>query len=72
MFDVPFVKRKGSTVCFKTGQPLGYMSSWPVFALSHNFMVWLAADEVYLERKCTNYALLGDDIVIADKKEADT
>jgi|EndMetStandDraft_5_1072996.scaffolds.fasta_scaffold00079_11 hypothetical protein len=43
----------------------------PVFALSHHFLVWLAADEVYLERKCTNYALLGDDIVIADKKEAE-
>lgn len=61
-------------VRFRSGQPLGFLSSWPLFvrfALSHHFLVWLAADEVYPERKFTNYALLGDDIVIADKKVAE-
>lgn len=25
---------------FSTGQPLGYLSSWPLFALAHHFVVW--------------------------------
>ncbi len=29
-----FIKRKGSSVSFVAGQPLGYYSSWPPFALS--------------------------------------
>lgn len=32
-FDVPFVNRKQSRVCFVAGQPLGSYSSWPLFAL---------------------------------------
>jgi len=54
-------------VCFTTGQPLGYYSSWPLFSLSHHYIVWIAAEKVYPGRRFTRYALLGDDIVIADK-----
>lgn len=69
----PWVKRE-SSVCFMTGQPLGYYSSWPLFALSHHFLVWTAADLVYPDRKepFRNYAILGDDIVITDGKVAST
>ncbi|KAK2658106.1 hypothetical protein Ddye_011158 [Dipteronia dyeriana] len=64
--------QKGSPffVRFRTGQPLGYLSSLPLFALSHHFVVGLAADRVYPETVFRKYALLGDDIVIGDPKVA--
>ncbi|CAK9143602.1 unnamed protein product [Ilex paraguariensis] len=49
---------------------LGYYSSWPVFTLTHHALVWLAAYEVYPGQRFEDYAILGDDIVIADKKVA--
>lgn len=57
---------------FHTGQPLGLLSflSEPLFALSHHFLVWHAADLVYPYRVFKDYALLGDDIVIGDEKVA--
>nr|UJQ92612.1 MAG: putative RNA-dependent RNA polymerase [Mitoviridae sp.] len=63
------IVKKKTDVCFVAGQPLGYYGSWALFALTHHFMVWLAADKVYPNRKkpFLSYALLGDDIVIADK-----
>lgn len=71
-FDVGPPVRKPSFLCFTAGQPLGYYGSWALFALSHHYVVWLAA-----RRACPNrvkpfsaYALLGDDIVIADKEVA--
>ena len=45
-------------------------SSWVLFALSHHTLVWWAADQVYPGRYFDRYAILGDDIVIADSKVA--
>lgn len=56
---------------FTRGQPLGYLSSWPSFTLTHHMVVWLAAYEVYPGKKFWDYAILGDDIVIADKRVAE-
>ncbi|KAK8539715.1 hypothetical protein V6N13_035007 [Hibiscus sabdariffa] len=55
---------------FNRGQPLGFYSSWPVFALTHHMIVWAAAERVYPGRSFRDYALLGDDIVIADEQVA--
>lgn len=66
IFDVGFVKRKHSSVSFVAGQPLGYYSSWPLFALSHHLLVWYAAELVYPGVRFDRYAILGDDVVIAD------
>lgn len=52
---------------FNVGQPLGAYSSWPLFALSHHLLVWYAAELAYPGRVFKKYALLGDDIVIADE-----
>lgn len=57
-------------VRFATGQPLGFLSSWPLFALCHHFIVWYCADQVYPSRVFNKYALLGDDIVIGDRQVA--
>lgn len=67
----PIVKRL-SEVAFTCGQPLGFYGSWSLFALSHHYIVWLAALKAYPNRSSpfTDYALLGDDIVIADEAVA--
>lgn len=68
IFDVGFVTKSNSFVYFATGQPLGLYSSWPLFALSHHFVVWYAAEQEYPGVRFTRYAVLGDDIVLADTK----
>lgn len=58
--------KKLSLVSFVAGQPLGYLSSWPLFALSHHLVVWYCAEQVYPGRKFRKYAILGDDVIIVD------
>jgi len=48
---------------------MGALSSWAMLALSHHVIVQIAAMRVG-KPSFTNYALLGDDIVIADKAVA--
>ncbi|KAI3776173.1 hypothetical protein L1987_45944 [Smallanthus sonchifolius] len=69
-FDVPWVTTPGSTVRFLIGYPLGYLGAWPLFALSHHLILWWCAELVYPGRVFTNYAVLGDDVVIADENVA--
>lgn len=45
-------------------------TSWPVFALTHHALVWHAAWRVYPGKRFLDYAILGDDIVIADSSVA--
>ncbi|KAG6467645.1 hypothetical protein ZIOFF_074484 (mitochondrion) [Zingiber officinale] len=62
----PYTWRK-RYIKFNTGQPLGYYGCWSLFSLSHHCMVWMAAANVdgrYRQKPFTDYALLGDDIVI--------
>nr|UJQ92560.1 MAG: putative RNA-dependent RNA polymerase [Mitoviridae sp.] len=57
-------------VRYSVGQPMGAYSSWAVFALTHHaivqFAAYLAGHKGWFEL----YALLGDDIVIADVRVA--
>ncbi|KAL4371116.1 hypothetical protein AHAS_Ahas06G0133600 [Arachis hypogaea] len=69
IFQVAFVKKR-TLVSFIAGQPLGYRSSWPLFALSHHLVVWVAAEQEYPGKVFKKYAVLGDDVVIADPKVA--
>jgi hypothetical protein len=57
-------------VSFETGQPLGYLSSWPLFTLSHHLVLQYCAEKVYPGRDLERYAILGDDICIANRKVA--
>lgn len=67
----PNSKRSGLVnVQFATGQPMGSYSSWPLFSLCHHLNVWLAAEKIYPGKRFLEYALLGDDIVIADARVA--
>nr|WAY16591.1 putative RNA-dependent RNA polymerase [Rhizoctonia solani mitovirus 114] len=53
---------------YAVGQPMGALSSWASLALVHHFLVQAAAWEAGFprDRLYTNYAILGDDIVIGD------
>ncbi|KAG6467802.1 hypothetical protein ZIOFF_074318 (mitochondrion) [Zingiber officinale] len=64
---------KARTLSFTAGQPLGYYGSWALFSLSHHYLVWFAAHLVYPRSHTPfrQYALLGDDIVIADRAVAE-
>lgn len=64
--DYPFTCREfPNGIKYQVGQPMGAYSSWPVMALTHHYIVKLAALRVG-KQSFWNYALLGDDIVIAD------
>ena len=66
MFEVPFVRRTHSQICFVAGLLLGYYGSRPLFAFSHHLVVWLTASKVYPGWRFSDYGVLGDDVVISD------
>lgn len=57
---------------YSVGQPMGALSSWGMLALTHHFIVQVAASRVGKTTWFEDYALLGDDIVIADKAVAES
>lgn len=52
-----------STVRYSVGQPMGFYSSWAIFALTHHAFVEFAAHRKGFQ-SFRDYSLLGDDIVI--------
>jgi hypothetical protein len=54
---------KGKGVMYSVGQPMGAYSSWAMLALTHHLVVAKAAELAGISN-FTQYALLGDDIVI--------
>lgn len=60
-------RRPQSDICRPT---LGYYSSWPLFALTHHLVIWWCEEQVYPDRYFDRYAVLGDDVLIADQKVA--
>lgn len=60
-------------VRYAVGQPMGALSSWAMLAVTHHFLVQLAAKRAGLIRDgqwFQGYAVLGDDIVIAEGRVA--
>lgn len=55
---------------YAQGQPMGAYSSWAMLALTHHAMVQFAAYKVGIRGWFDRYAVLGDDIVIADCRVA--
>jgi hypothetical protein len=49
-------------IYYNAGQPMGAYSSWAMFTLCHHYIVKYVAGDI----KFRHYAMLGDDIVIAD------
>jgi hypothetical protein len=59
-----------SPIRYSVGQPMGCYSSWAMLALTHHLIVQIAAKRSGCQSIFTNYAVLGDDIVIADEAVA--
>ena len=58
------------SVRYAAGQPMGALSSWAMLALTHHFVVQLAAYKVGFRGWFPKYVVLGDDVVITDIKVA--
>jgi len=52
-----------SSIVWRCGQPLGTIASFPVFALTHH---WIIRSLARIFRRPLEYRILGDDIIIAD------
>jgi len=74
LVDRPYMVRENDYVkdCdfvyYRTGQPMGCLSSWAMLAITHHFILQTCAFHVYGTRLWfSNYEILGDDLVIFDK-----
>jgi hypothetical protein len=57
---------------YAVGQPMGGLSSWPALAVTHHWIMQLAASRALgIKAWYKNYEILGDDLVIFDKAVAD-
>ncbi|KAL8496928.1 hypothetical protein ACS0TY_020567 [Phlomoides rotata] len=65
---LPPLVSAGCFLCVWTALTLGYYLLWSLFSLSHHVMVWMAACLARFDRKLKDYALLGDDIIIANER----
>jgi len=70
MIGYEFMDPKGSPRTFRTGQPMGAHSSWPIFTLCHHLIVQFSSFRAGLPAPFKDYRLLGDDIVIANDQVA--
>lgn len=68
MTERPFTSVDGSQHYYKTGQPMGAYASFPLLAITNHFLCLLATELVGYQH--VPYAIVGDDIVIGDRKVA--
>lgn len=61
---------QGRMIAYAVGQPMGAYSSWSAFTMAHHLVVFAAAQLAGKPAGWSNYAILGDDIVIADDSVA--
>jgi hypothetical protein len=61
---------KNARVKYAVGQPMGALSSWAMLAMTHHAIVQFAAYRMGWRSWFTDYAVLGDDIVIANSNVA--
>jgi hypothetical protein len=69
--DPDFQKYNGK-YRYAVGQPMGALSSWAMLALTHHVIVQVAALRSGHIGWFEDYAVLGDDVVIANKQIADS
>jgi len=68
-----FVAKGHSGIVYAVGQPMGALSSWAVFSLTHHLIVQVAAMDcgvIYRNKWFSGYVLIGDDIAIFHKDVA--
>jgi hypothetical protein len=67
MVDRAFTGPDGTEVRYAVGQPMGILSSFAMFALTHHFVVQWAAIRAGHKSVFNQYVIIGDDLVIASK-----
>jgi len=68
-----FCENDKNSYRYAVGQPMGLLSSWAAMALTHHVVVRICASRLHIPEAsfCSlEYAILGDDIVIGDKRLA--
>jgi hypothetical protein len=74
MIGLPF-EYKGpggwKSIRYSCGNPMGAYTSWASFALAHHFVVYQSCKDIGISWSEAKYALLGDDLLIGDKRLAD-
>jgi hypothetical protein len=70
MTSSEFRTPEGDLINYNTGQPMGAYSSWAMFAICHHLIVQYCAKIEGLSLPFKQYYLLGDDIVIQNRKVA--
>jgi len=63
-------QKKDYVLRYAVGQPMGALSSWAMLALTHHVIVQIAAMRAGYSGLFRDYAVLGDDVVIANKTVA--
>jgi len=66
-----YLRKEDKYLRYSVGQPMGALSSWAVFALSHHFVVQWAHYRTGGKSWFSDYAIIGDDVVIFDTKVAE-
>jgi len=68
-----YLVKDHDSVMYRAGQPMGAYSSWAAMALTHHVLVQYSAflaGVITPNERFTEYVLLGDDLVIADREVA--
>jgi len=61
---------KGVPLLYAVGQPMGAYSSWAMLALTHHYIIQIAARRAGWKMWFPDYAVLGDDVVIGNSEVA--
>lgn len=61
-------KDKKESLSYQVGNPMGAYSSWPSTAVAHHYIMYFCCRELGISWSKSEYCLLGDDIVIANKE----
>jgi len=70
MVDLPF-DYNGVPLKYAVGNPMGAYSSWNSFAIAHHYIMYWCCKQLDIPWKLAKYALLGDDILIGDRRLAE-
>jgi hypothetical protein len=66
-----FKHPSGKMVRYNCGQPMGLLTSWSIFSLTHHAFVEFCAFRVGLKQPFKDYVVLGDDIAIFNTEVRD-
>lgn len=71
MVDTPFHSSfHKELISYEVGNPMGAYSSWASFTLTHHYVMYYCCRELGIVWRDSSYVILGDDIVIQDRKLA--